>query len=363
MKKIIPPLLPLFFCCSLLAQTYTFNGNGNWSDSLNWLNSIKPPTPLLPNSIININPVSGGQCVVNVPVTITATATLNVMAGSQFIILGNLTILSTNNYGTKLVKELALLSRPAGGYDTGGALIYYYDNLNRLSLTIESEFGSTTNDTTENRYIWYYYNGNDTLPYIQTRMYNPGTTYPDTTFFTYYPDGRMKSDSMIRYPSPPSRSINAQNFYYNGDTTRIDSRYYTDGIPGSPYSRYFYQSRDNNDNVVYEYDSLSTSSAGIPRNTEYLPNVNPFYKLMRCGMEDFIEQEVSGWRWQDAPKNLISRWRTIMYNPPFSTQEDDQYFTYTLRSDGYPTAVDITSITIYNGVPRTKTYRIAYVYE
>src|SRR4051812_39828792 len=99
MKKIILLFFPLFSYCFLPAQTYTFNGNGAWSNPTNWLNSIKPPTLISPNSIININPISNGQCILDVPITIPATATLKVITGSQFIILGNLTILSTNSSG------------------------------------------------------------------------------------------------------------------------------------------------------------------------------------------------------------------------------------------------------------------------
>jgi glucose/arabinose dehydrogenase len=50
--------------------TYTFNGNGNWTDSANWSNGIIPPTTSLLGGTISIKPVSGGQCIVNQPVII-----------------------------------------------------------------------------------------------------------------------------------------------------------------------------------------------------------------------------------------------------------------------------------------------------
>jgi glucose/arabinose dehydrogenase len=49
---------------------YTFVGNGNWTDASNWSNNIIPPSNSLVGSVIAIRPIVGGECVVNVPVTI-----------------------------------------------------------------------------------------------------------------------------------------------------------------------------------------------------------------------------------------------------------------------------------------------------
>jgi glucose/arabinose dehydrogenase len=49
---------------------YTFTGNGNWTDPTNWSNNTVPPSNSLTGSIIAIRPVVGGQCIVNVPITI-----------------------------------------------------------------------------------------------------------------------------------------------------------------------------------------------------------------------------------------------------------------------------------------------------
>jgi glucose/arabinose dehydrogenase len=49
---------------------YTFTGNGNWTNPANWSNNMVPPSNSLTGSIIDIRPIVGGECVVNVPVTI-----------------------------------------------------------------------------------------------------------------------------------------------------------------------------------------------------------------------------------------------------------------------------------------------------
>jgi glucose/arabinose dehydrogenase len=51
---------------------YTFTGNGNWTDAANWSNNTIPSTTSPSGSVIIITPTSGGECVVNVPVTISS---------------------------------------------------------------------------------------------------------------------------------------------------------------------------------------------------------------------------------------------------------------------------------------------------
>lgn len=49
---------------------YTFTGNGNWTNPANWSNNTVPPSNSLTGSIITIRPSVGGECIVNVPITI-----------------------------------------------------------------------------------------------------------------------------------------------------------------------------------------------------------------------------------------------------------------------------------------------------
>lgn len=73
-----------------LKPVYTFTGNGNWNDVNNWDNHIFPPASINVGSEIIISPVQGGQCILNIPYTVTAGAKLTVSAAKSFIVKGNL---------------------------------------------------------------------------------------------------------------------------------------------------------------------------------------------------------------------------------------------------------------------------------
>lgn len=72
---------------------YIFSGNGNWDDASNWSNDLIPPAILPAGAEIIINPVAGGQCVLNVSQTVARGGKLTVMTGKNFSISGNLTVL------------------------------------------------------------------------------------------------------------------------------------------------------------------------------------------------------------------------------------------------------------------------------
>ncbi|MEN9570186.1 MAG: hypothetical protein RL172_1417 [Bacteroidota bacterium] len=74
-----------------LATLYTFTGSGNWSDAANWSNNTLPPSSLTGNAVIVIDPPLNGECILNVPQSIMAGATLRVMAGKKLKLNGNLT--------------------------------------------------------------------------------------------------------------------------------------------------------------------------------------------------------------------------------------------------------------------------------
>lgn len=71
---------------------YTFTGNGNWNVASNWSNNTIPPNTLSAGNEIIINPQPGGQCILNVPYTVSAGAKLTVVAGKNFIVQGNLVV-------------------------------------------------------------------------------------------------------------------------------------------------------------------------------------------------------------------------------------------------------------------------------
>lgn len=72
--------------------SYTFTGNGNWNIAANWANNSIPPTVLDKEAIITINPAPGGECILNVPQTISSGTNLVIPPGVKFSVLGNLTI-------------------------------------------------------------------------------------------------------------------------------------------------------------------------------------------------------------------------------------------------------------------------------
>jgi len=71
---------------------YTFTGNGNWNVPSNWAGQLVPPSVLQYDATITISPAVGGECILNVPQTITQGTKLVIPANVKFRILGNLVI-------------------------------------------------------------------------------------------------------------------------------------------------------------------------------------------------------------------------------------------------------------------------------
>ncbi|MFT3682695.1 MAG: alpha-amylase family glycosyl hydrolase [Ferruginibacter sp.] len=74
------------------ANTYVFNGNGNWSDASNWLYNKVPPSTLPTGGEIIISTKMGGKCMLDQQQTIAAGAKLTVAEGKQIQVPLNLTI-------------------------------------------------------------------------------------------------------------------------------------------------------------------------------------------------------------------------------------------------------------------------------
>jgi glucose/arabinose dehydrogenase len=70
---------------------YTFTGNGNWTDANNWSNNTIPSTTSPSGSVIIITPTTGGECVVNVPVTISSGMKIRVENSKLLRMSSNLT--------------------------------------------------------------------------------------------------------------------------------------------------------------------------------------------------------------------------------------------------------------------------------
>jgi hypothetical protein len=72
---------------------YTFTGNGNWDIPANWSSNVVPPAIVPAGAQIIIKPQPGGECILNVPVTISNGASLWIVPGAAFNASSNLSIL------------------------------------------------------------------------------------------------------------------------------------------------------------------------------------------------------------------------------------------------------------------------------
>jgi uncharacterized protein (TIGR02145 family) len=92
MKKIFFIGIILSFSILSIGQpTYTFTGSGSWKIVSNWSNNTIPPSVLPGGSIINVN-CAPDSCILDTVQRISVGAYLNVLTGSHFKVVGNLTI-------------------------------------------------------------------------------------------------------------------------------------------------------------------------------------------------------------------------------------------------------------------------------
>lgn len=77
---------------TITSGSFTFTGNGNWSNAANWSGNLIPPATLPHGSQIIINPSGTGECVLNVQQRVSSSAAVTVQAGKKFRIMGNLVI-------------------------------------------------------------------------------------------------------------------------------------------------------------------------------------------------------------------------------------------------------------------------------
>jgi hypothetical protein len=66
--------------------TYTFTGNGNWSDNANWANNAKPPSTITSTTKVIINPPNEGSCILDTPITISNGGNITVNPGKRFVL-------------------------------------------------------------------------------------------------------------------------------------------------------------------------------------------------------------------------------------------------------------------------------------
>jgi Pectate lyase superfamily protein len=79
------------YCLPSALATYRFTGDGNWSQTSNWENNVKPPLVLSPGSEIIIDPPIGQKCMLDIPLVIQPGVNLTILPSTIFEILANLT--------------------------------------------------------------------------------------------------------------------------------------------------------------------------------------------------------------------------------------------------------------------------------
>lgn len=77
---------------TITSGSFTFIGNGNWSNAANWQNSLVPPAVLPHGSQIFINPSGSGECVLDVQQRVSSSAAVTVQTGKKFRVAGNLVV-------------------------------------------------------------------------------------------------------------------------------------------------------------------------------------------------------------------------------------------------------------------------------
>jgi hypothetical protein len=73
-------------------KVYVFTGSGNFNVPANWDNNIVPPSQILVGDEVVIDPPIGGECILNVPVTVLPGAKFTVMPGKVLKIGSNLQV-------------------------------------------------------------------------------------------------------------------------------------------------------------------------------------------------------------------------------------------------------------------------------
>ncbi|MEP7163307.1 MAG: hypothetical protein ABI741_01370 [Ferruginibacter sp.] len=70
--------------------TYIFTGNGNWNVPSNWSDLVMPPPAITASTLIFVDPLPGGSCILNIPYTIPAGSSIMIHEGKYFVIPGDL---------------------------------------------------------------------------------------------------------------------------------------------------------------------------------------------------------------------------------------------------------------------------------
>lgn len=73
-------------------SSYTFIGNGNWSNPANWLAGQVPPNPIPSQVAVIINHPNGSECILDIPVTVSPGGKISLPPGKNFRVNANLLV-------------------------------------------------------------------------------------------------------------------------------------------------------------------------------------------------------------------------------------------------------------------------------
>jgi len=93
-----------------VTPTFTFNGNGAWTNPANWVGGNLPPATIPSGTEIIINPAQGGSCIIDVnssAITFAQGSKLTVANGANLVINGNLNVPQQSEFtgGSSIVRD------------------------------------------------------------------------------------------------------------------------------------------------------------------------------------------------------------------------------------------------------------------
>jgi uncharacterized protein (TIGR02145 family) len=158
-KVVLAALTLLVFNISFSQTIYTFNGNGNWTLTANWSNNTIPPAILPAGSVININPATGGTCILNTTQTIGVGAGLGIAANAKFVVNGGMSITGSSAVSSVTIGTQVWMNKnlDVTTYRNGDPIPQVTDSAQWVNLTTGA---------------WCYYNNDPANGAIYGKLYN-----------------------------------------------------------------------------------------------------------------------------------------------------------------------------------------------
>lgn len=249
----------------LFAQTYTFNGNGFWSAATNWFNNTVPPNILPGGSVIYIAPAPGDSCVLDVPQTIAAGASLIIAPGANFVIAGGVIVNNVSAQPSTAICSQVWMTKnlTVSAYRNGDLIPEVTDN-------------NQWNNLTTGAWCWY---NNDSVNYAKYgKLYNwyalndsrgvapNGWRIPDSTdiarliqcYGNYFKvGGALKETGTINWDAPNEGASNIFGF------TALPGGHRWFGSFGNLRNYVYYWQSDQNIQAMPNQFLITYSNAGL----------------------------------------------------------------------------------------------------